>query len=49
MMIFPTLLSSSGRQQNFVALYKEWNYGTFAQGAAYIPVGSHHVGHQPTI
>jgi len=24
--------SSSGRQPNFVAWYKEWNYGTFAEG-----------------
>jgi len=24
---------SSGRQPNFVAWYKEWNYGTFAEGA----------------
>jgi len=25
--------SSSGRQPNFAAWYKEWNYGTFAEGA----------------
>jgi len=40
--------SSSGRQPNFVAWYKEWNYGTFADGAAYIRLGGHHVGHRPT-
>ena len=32
---------SSGRQPNFAAWYKEWNYGTFAhhfqQGATYFP------------
>jgi len=27
--------SSSGHQPNFVAWYKEWNYGTFADGATY--------------
>jgi len=27
--------------------YKEWNYGTFAEVATYIPLGGHHVGHQP--
>jgi len=40
--------SSSGRQPNFVAWYKEWNYGTFAEGATYIRLGGHHVGHRPT-
>jgi len=43
--------SSSGRQPNFVACqawYKEWNYGTFADGAIYIRLGGHHVGHRPT-
>ena len=34
--------SSSGRQPNFVAWYKEWNYGTFAR------LGGHHVGHRST-
>jgi len=28
--------SSSGRQRKFAASYKEWNYGTFEQGATYI-------------
>jgi len=28
--------SSSGRRPNFAAWYKEWNYGTFAEGATYI-------------
>jgi len=39
--------SSSGPQQNFAAWYKEWNYATFAEGATYIRLGGHHVGHQP--
>jgi len=39
--------SSSGRQPNFAACYKEWNYGTFEDGATYIRHGSHHVGHRP--
>jgi len=38
----------SGRQPNFAAWYKEWNYGTFAEVATYIRLGGHHVGHQPT-
>jgi len=41
--------SSSGHQQNFVTSYKEWNYGTFAEGAIYIRLGGHHVGHWPTL
>jgi len=40
--------SSSGRQLNFVAWYKEWNYGTSAEGATYIRLGGHHVGNRPT-
>ena len=40
--------SSSGRQPNFAAWYKEWNYGNFAEGATYIPLSGHHVGHRPT-
>jgi len=39
---------SSGRQPIFAAWYKEWNYGTFAEGATYIRQGVHHVGHRPT-
>ena len=35
--------SSSGRQPNFVAWYKEWNYGTFAEGATYIRLDGHHL------
>jgi len=35
--------SSSGLQPNFAASYKEWNYGTDAQGATYIWQGSHRV------
>jgi len=40
--------SSSWPQLNFAAWYKEWNYGTFAQGATCIPLGGYHVGHRPT-
>jgi len=39
---------SSRRQSNFAAWYSEWNYGTFAEGATYIRLGGHHVGHRPT-
>jgi len=39
---------SSRLQPNFAAWYKEWNYGTFAEGATYIRLGGHHVGHRPT-
>jgi len=34
-------------QPNFVAWCKEWNYGTFADGATYIRLSGHHVGHRP--
>jgi len=37
--------SSSGRQPSFAAWYMEWNCGTFAEGANYIWLGGHHVGH----
>ena len=40
--------SSNGRQRNFAAWYKEWNYETFADGATYTRLGDHHVGHRPT-
>jgi len=40
--------SSSGPQPNFAAWYKEWNYGTFVEGATYIRLCGHHVGHRPT-
>jgi len=40
--------SSSGRQPKFAAWYKEWNYGTFAEGATCLRQGGHHVGHRPT-
>ena len=40
--------STSWHQPNFAAWYKERNYGTFADGATYIRLGGHHVGHQPT-
>jgi len=39
---------SSGRQPNFVVWYQEWDYGTFAEGATCIRLGSYHVGHRPT-
>ena len=39
--------SSSGRQPNFAALYKKFNYGIFADGATYIRLVSHHVGIGP--
>jgi len=41
--------SSSGREPNFAASYKEWNFGTFAEGATYIRQGGHNVGYRPTI
>ena len=40
--------SSSRRQPNFTAWYKEWNYRTSVEGATYIRQGGHHVGHRPT-
>ena len=40
--------SSSGRQPNFAASYKEWNFRTFAEGATYIRQGGHNVGYRPT-
>jgi len=40
--------TSSGRQPNFAAWFKEWNYRTFAEGVTYIRQGGHHVGHWPT-
>ena len=36
------------RQPKFAAWYKEWNYGTFAEGATYMRQGGHHVWHRPT-
>jgi len=41
--------SSCGPLPNFAAWYNEWNYGTFAEGATYIRLGGHHVGHWPTL
>ena len=40
--------SSSGRQPNFAAWYKESNYGTLADGDAYFRLGGHQVGNRPT-
>jgi len=40
--------SNSSRKPDFVAWYNEWNYGTFAEGAIYIRLGGHHIGHRPT-
>ena len=31
----------SGRQPNFAAWYKEWNYRTFAESATYVRLGGH--------
>jgi len=42
-----TALQQRG-QPNCVVWYKEWNYGTLAEGATYIRLGGHHVGHRPT-
>jgi len=36
-------------QPNFAASYKEWNYGTFAQGATFIQQGGYHFGHRSTL
>ena len=41
--------SSSGRQPNFAASYKEWDHGNFAEGTTYIRQGAYHVGHRPTL
>jgi len=35
--------SSSGRQPNFLAWCKEWNFGTFVEGATYIRLGGRYV------
>jgi len=40
--------SSSNRQPNSVAWYRECNYGTFSEGTTYIWPGGHHVWHRPT-
>ena len=40
--------SSSGRQPNFAAWCKEWNYGTFTEDAIYVQLCGHCVGHRPT-
>jgi len=40
--------AGSGRKPNFAAWYREWNHGNFAEGAAYIRYGGHHLGHRPT-
>jgi len=39
---------SSGHRPSFIVWYKEWNYRNFAEGATYIRLGVHHVGHRPT-
>ena len=41
--------SSSLRQPNFAAWYKEWNYGTYSEGVTYIRQGAHHVWHRPAL
>jgi len=40
---------AAGVSQSFATWYTEWNYGTFAEGAPYIRLGGHHVGHRPTL
>jgi len=40
--------SSSSREPKFVAWYKVWNYGIFTEGATYIRLDGHHIGHWPT-
>ena len=37
-----TARHSSEREPSFAAWYKEWNYGTFADGATYIRQAGHH-------
>jgi len=39
---------AAGVSQTLLASYKEWNYGTFADSAAYIRQGGHQVGHRLT-
>ena len=39
--------SNSGRQPNFGASCREWNYGTFAKYVTYIRQGGHHAKHWP--
>ena len=41
--------SSIGRQPNFAAWYREWNYVTSTERATCIHLGCHHIGHRPTI
>jgi len=36
------------RHPKFAVCHKEWNYGTFAEGATYIRHDGHHVGQRPT-
>ena len=45
--IFSGTAWHSSSRPNFAAWYKEWNYGTFTDGAT-IWQGGHHVGHPPT-
>jgi len=42
-----TALQQRG-QPNIAAWYKEWNYGTFVEGATYIWLGNHYVELRPT-
>jgi len=49
--ILATLLHGTpvvGISQTLGAWYKQWNYGTFAEGATYIRLGGHHIDHRPT-
>ena len=38
-----TRAAAVSQTPNFVAWYKEWNYGIFAEGATYIRLGGHHI------
>jgi len=40
--------SSSRRQPNFAACYKQWNYRTFSEGPSHVRLGGHRVGRRPT-
>ena len=39
---------AAGLSQTLRRGTRKWNYGTFADGAPYIPLGCHDVGHRPT-
>jgi len=45
---FSYIGSITATSQKFMTSYKEWNYGTLAEGTMCIWLGGHHVGRQPT-